>query len=591
MPLCVKRSTLANGCGTADGALPADSISLQLSARCTDRALVRDLGGCWHAETVARWWRDLGGSRVYRRCRGCAGFRQRNAVRCAGGPRSEWDLADLHLHHGGRGHLRCSGCGWNALRGCGRRRWRERRPLSAAFNVGGAGGAGAVVSAPSVAVGGTRQLYVEVGASGMAGGFDGTRCDAGPGGAGGGGNGGQANCAGAGGGGGGASDVRTQPALAGGLTAAAGDPRLVVAGGGGGGGGAGGGNGSDGGASGGSSIGGAGAGGTAGCGGAAQQGGVGQTGAGGGSGGVAPSACMFPSAPGAPGTPGQGGGGANGNPASGGGGGGYVGGGAGSAALPSAGGGGGSSFGPAGTMFAAAASAQQPSVAISWTAAPPSVTVTSPVAGASFAQGQATSTSFACSDGAGGTGIATCVDQSGAGSGATLDTAALGSHTLTVTATSSDGQTFQASVSYTVSAVPAASPPTDVAAVAPTPSSVSVPAGGIDPFLINERALPVRVVCAGGQTSCQITVTATVRLPGSLTQVTLPSSTTTLGAERWTTLKVRDPAAKRARIRNYLRHHRNTKLRVTVTITSTDSTAGTDPLAYTLRLQTLPDFR
>ena len=464
-------------------------------------------------------------------------------------------------------------------------------PYQPTSNVGGAGGAGAVVSAPAVAVGGISQLDVEVGASGTAGGFDGIRCDAGPGGVGGGGNGGQANCAGAGGGGGGASDVRTTPALAGGLTAAAGDPRLVVAGGGGGGGGAGGGDGSAGGPSGGSSTGGAGAGGTAGCLGAAQPGGIGQTGAGGGSGGVAPMSCMFSSGPGAPGTPGQGGGGANGNPASGGGGGGYVGGGSGSAALPSAGGGGGSSFGPAGTTFATAAPAQQPWVAISWTAAPPSVTVTSPLAGASFTQGQPASTSFACSDGSGGTGIATCVDQSDAISGATLDTTTLGRHTLTVTATSSDGQTFQASVSYTVAAVPAPSAPTEAAAVAPTPSSVSVPAGGIDPFLIDERTLPVRVICAGGQTSCQITVTATVALPGFPTQVTLPSSTATLGAERWTTLEVRDPAAKRASIRNYLRHHRGTKLRVTVTITSTDSTAGTKVRTYTLELQTLPDFR
>lgn len=279
----------------------------------------------------------------------------------------------------------------------------------------------------------------------------------------------------------------------------------------------------------------------------------------------------------------------------GGGGGGYVGGGGGGGdGNPAGGGGGGSSLGPAGTTFATAGLGQQPSVVIGWSAVAPGVSITAPASGATFTQNQAVSTNFACTDGTGGPGVATCVDQSGAASGATLDTAALGSHTLTVTATSADGLSSQAPVSYTVVAALAPSAPRMVSSpsvdLTPTASSVSVPLGGIDPFLINERRLPVRVVCAGGQTSCEITVTANVVLPGSPTSVALPRATTTLGAERWTTLLVPDPATDRARIRDYLRHHRSTRLSVAVTVTSTDGT-GTNVRTYTLRLQTLPDFR
>jgi len=243
---------------------------------------------------------------------------------------------------------------------------------------GGVGGLGAMVVAPSVSVSGLSTLYVEVGGAGGIGGTGTVSpppCAAGSAGAGGGGAGGDASCReGGGGGGGGASDVRTQPAADGGLTAAVGDPRLVVAGGGGGGSGAYGPP-TAGGAAGVAGVSGAGAGGSADCeASSASDGGSGETGAGGGAGGTVANSygCLVGYAVGADGDAGSGGSGANGYgiaPGAGGGGGGYVGGGGGAVASGAGGGGGGggSSFGPTGTSFATALATQAPEVAISYT--------------------------------------------------------------------------------------------------------------------------------------------------------------------------------------------------------------------------------
>jgi len=82
--------------------------------------------------------------------------------------------------------------------------------------------------------------------------------------------------------------------------------------------------------------------------------------------------------------------------------------------------------------------------------APPTASIATPIEGATYAQGQAVATSFTCAEGAGGSGIASCVDQDGRGSGASLDTAAVGRHALTVTAISKDGLTSTTRASYTV---------------------------------------------------------------------------------------------------------------------------------------------
>ncbi len=82
--------------------------------------------------------------------------------------------------------------------------------------------------------------------------------------------------------------------------------------------------------------------------------------------------------------------------------------------------------------------------------AAPSVSIKTPSQGAAYAPRQVVATSFSCSEGARGPGLASCLDQRGRPSDAPLDTATPGSHTLTVTATSRDGLSTSQTVSYTV---------------------------------------------------------------------------------------------------------------------------------------------
>jgi len=87
-------------------------------------------------------------------------------------------------------------------------------------------------------------------------------------------------------------------------------------------------------------------------------------------------------------------------------------------------------------------------------ASAPSASISAPASGATYAVGQVVDSSFTCADGAGGTGIASCLDQNGDPSGTAIDTSTTGQHTFTVTATSKDGLIGTASVTYTVAGAP-----------------------------------------------------------------------------------------------------------------------------------------
>ena len=97
---------------------------------------------------------------------------------------------------------------------------------------------------------------------------------------------------------------------------------------------------------------------------------------------------------------------------------------------------------------------------------PPTASITTPASGATYTQGQIVDSSFSCNDGMGGPGIGSCLDQNGQPSGTAIDTSTTGSHAMTVTATSEDGATGTASVTYTVTAAP--STPATAPATSPT---------------------------------------------------------------------------------------------------------------------------
>jgi hypothetical protein len=82
---------------------------------------------------------------------------------------------------------------------------------------------------------------------------------------------------------------------------------------------------------------------------------------------------------------------------------------------------------------------------------PPTAVIFSPPTGGAYPAGDEVATSFGCSEGTGGPGISACVDSNGSTIGeGVLPTSRLGDFTYSVTATSGDGETGEASIGYTV---------------------------------------------------------------------------------------------------------------------------------------------
>ncbi len=79
---------------------------------------------------------------------------------------------------------------------------------------------------------------------------------------------------------------------------------------------------------------------------------------------------------------------------------------------------------------------------------PPAITIANPSAGARYTRGQHVDASYSCQEGAHGTGISAC--RGTVASGRPISTSAIGRHSFTVTATSTDGLSTTTTVTYSV---------------------------------------------------------------------------------------------------------------------------------------------
>jgi hypothetical protein len=105
----------------------------------------------------------------------------------------------------------------------------------------------------------------------------------------------------------------------------------------------------------------------------------------------------------------------------------------------------------------------------------PTASIASPDRGGTYQLGQSVPTSFSCTEGPQGLGLASCDDSNGtpttSGGGGHLDTSTLGSHVYRLTAVSLDGLSTEASISYTVVAPsPTAAPTAALISATSTPA-------------------------------------------------------------------------------------------------------------------------
>jgi hypothetical protein len=138
---------------------------------------------------------------------------------------------------------------------------------------------------------------------------------------------------------------------------------------------------------------------------------------------------------------------------------------------------------------------------------PPEATITSPANGTTVAQGESAQTSFNCTEGVYGTGLASCEDSNGAqGREGTLNTSQLGEHEYTVTAKSKDGQEGTAKISYTVAK----------AQCTTSGGTVTLSPGLTDTPMVQTMKIKGTLTSCSGDTVTATTYTATLTTEGAV---------------------------------------------------------------------------
>jgi hypothetical protein len=204
------------------------------------------------------------------------------------------------------------------------------------------------------------------------------------------------------------------------------------------------------------------------------------------------------------------------------------------------------------TVTAASKDGETAHASISYTVAgPPSVTIATPRAGATYGLGQVVHASFKCTDGLSAPGIATCAGS--AANGAPINTASAGSHTFQVTATSKDGQSKTVSVSYSVKA-----PKIAIATGAAT---------------VKKGHVAIKLSCTAA--ACHGKLTLTVRSHGKTK--TIASARYTIAAGKRATIRLKLTRSALSAL-HHARHHR-LKATAAATVTGGHSARRTLVLA------------
>jgi trimeric autotransporter adhesin len=160
----------------------------------------------------------------------------------------------------------------------------------------------------------------------------------------------------------------------------------------------------------------------------------------------------------------------------------------------------------AGNQYATFGSGSEQGAVYVFRPAAPSVSIVAPASGASYTQNTTVDASYSCADGAAGTGLSSCVGTDA--NGAAIDTSTVGTHSFTVTATSSDGESTPVTARYTVAAPTVTTPaPTTT----PAPSTPAAPGATLTRAPSLSAATATLTIACHGQEgqNCTGTISAT----------------------------------------------------------------------------------